>query len=72
MKNYDQELLSLLSFLKRNLFHRDTALKFYVILFMIKQKGSSINMKMPLKIKRWDKMKEDIPIKEKFRCWSRS
>jgi hypothetical protein len=39
---------------------------------MIKQKDSLINMKMPLKIKRWDKMKEDIPIKEKFRCWSRS
>lgn len=72
MKNYDQELLSLLSFLKRNLFLRDTALKFYVILFMIKQNVSSINMKMPLKIKRWDKMKEDIPIKERYRCLSRS
>jgi hypothetical protein len=72
MKNYDQELLSLLSFLKRNLFLRDTALKFFATLFMIKQKDSSINMKMPLKIKKWGKMKEDIPIKERYRCLSRS
>ena len=71
MKNFAQESPWSQSYLKRNQSLRDIALKFFVILSMIKLNVYSINMKMQLKIKRWLTMKEVIPIKGKFRCLSR-
>jgi hypothetical protein len=67
----DNESLQWLNYLKRRRFNNVTALKFYVILFMIKPRDFFRSMMQQSKIRKWPKRKIKSIIRKRWGKWRR-